>query len=75
MQRQAQALQQRVNGADPRAFMAVGGPEDVIQLVKVMRAVGISKFVLRPIASSDEEMLEQSRRLAEECIPEVNRMA
>jgi probable F420-dependent oxidoreductase len=75
VQRQAQALQQRANGADPRAFMAVGGPEDVIQLVKVMRAVGISKFVLRPIASSDEEMLEQSRRLAEECIPEVNRMA
>ena len=30
---------------------------------------GISKFVLRPIAESDEDLLAQSRRLTEEVIP------
>jgi probable F420-dependent oxidoreductase len=72
VQRAVQTFAQRAPGVDPRAFMAVGGPDDVLQLVKVFRAVGISKFVLRPIATSDEEMIEQSRRLAEEVIPQVN---
>ena len=47
VQRQVQAFAQRAPGVDPKAFMAVGGPDDVVQLVKVFRAVGISKFVLR----------------------------
>jgi hypothetical protein len=70
-----QAFAQRAPGVDPKAFMAVGGPDDVVQLVKVFRAVGISKFVLRPVASDDDEMLEQSRILAQEVIPQVNVLA
>jgi probable F420-dependent oxidoreductase len=73
--RQVAAFAQRAPGADPRAFMAVGGPDDVVQLVKVFRAVGISKFVLRPIATDDEDMLHQSRILADEVIPLVNVLA
>jgi probable F420-dependent oxidoreductase len=76
VQRAVQTFAQRAGaGVDPRAYMAVGGPEDVMQLLRVFRAVGISKFVLRPIASSDDEMLEQSRRLAEEVIPQANVLA
>jgi probable F420-dependent oxidoreductase len=61
-------------GVDPRAFMAVGDAADVIELVSVLRAVGVSKFVARPIAGSDEEMLEQSRLMAEKVIPAVYTM-
>jgi probable F420-dependent oxidoreductase len=76
VERNLQALQARLGpDANPRAFMAVGGPEEVIELVSVLRAVGVSKFVARPIAASDEEMMEQSRLMAEEVIPTVHKMA
>jgi probable F420-dependent oxidoreductase len=75
VQRNLQALQARLGAdANPRAFMAVGGAEEVIELVSVLRAVGVSKFVARPIAASDEEMMEQSRLMAEEVIPTVHKM-
>jgi probable F420-dependent oxidoreductase len=74
VQRQAQQLQQRNPDVDPRAMMAVGGKDEVIQLCEVLRSVGISKFVLRPIAASDEEMLEQSRLVAEQVIPTVHKI-
>ena len=75
VQRAIQTFAARAPGVDPRAFMAVGGPDDVLHLVKVFRGAGISKFVLRPIATDDDDMLSQSRRLAEEVIPEVNALA
>ena len=76
VQRNLQALQARLGpDANPRAFMAVGGAAEVIELVTVLRAVGVSKFVARPIAASDEEMLEQSRLMSEEVIPTVHKMA
>jgi probable F420-dependent oxidoreductase len=76
VERNLKALQARLGpDANPRAFMAVGGPEDVIELVSVLRAVGVSKFVARPIAGSDAEMLEQSRLMATEVIPTVHAMA
>ena len=75
VQRNLQALQARLGpDANPRAFMAVGGAAEVIELVTVLRAVGVSKFVARPIAASDEEMLEQSRLMAGEVIPTVHKM-
>ncbi|MPZ24623.1 MAG: LLM class flavin-dependent oxidoreductase, partial [Dehalococcoidia bacterium] len=74
VQRMAQQLQARNPDVDPRAMMAVGGAEEVIQLVEVLRAVGVSKFVLRPIASTDDDMLEQSRLIAEEVIPYVHKI-
>jgi probable F420-dependent oxidoreductase len=76
VQRNLQALKARLGPeADPRAFMAVGGADEVIELVTVLRAVGVSKFVARPIASSDDEMMEQSRLMAEEVIPTVHKLA
>ena len=76
VQRNVQALRARIGAeADPRAFMAVGGAEEIIELVQVFRAVGVSKFVARPIVASDEEMMEQSRLLTEEVIPVVHKLA
>lgn len=74
VQRMAEQLQARNPGVDPRAVMAVGGAEDVIQLCEVLHAVGVSKFVLRPIAANDDEMLEQSRLVAEKVIPYVHKL-
>ena len=75
VERNLQALQARLGpDANPKAFMAVGGPDEIIELVSVLRAVGVSKFVARPIAASDEEMLEQTGLMAEQVIPTVHKM-
>ena len=75
VERNLEALQTRLGpDANPRAFMAVGGPDEVIALVSVLRAVGVSKFVARPIAAGDAEMLEQSRLMAETVIPVVQKL-
>jgi probable F420-dependent oxidoreductase len=65
----------RARDADPRTYLAVGDADDMMQLVEALHEAGISKFVARPLASTDEEMLEQSRRAAEELIPRVNRLS
>jgi len=76
VQRGVQAIAARVGkDADPRAFMAVGGKDEVIELATKLRGAGVSKFVLRPLASSDDEMVDQSRRMADEVIPTVHKMA
>ena len=61
--------------SDPRDFMAIGDAEAIIDLVTRLREAGISKFVARPIAESDEEMMQQSRMLVEQVTPTVNVMA
>jgi probable F420-dependent oxidoreductase len=73
VQRSLKALQARVGSdIDPRALMAVGGAEEIIELARVFRAVGVSKFVARPIAVDGADMIEQSRRLDTEVIPYVH---
>ena len=76
VERNVQAYRARAGAdADPHNFMAVGDADAIIELVTRFRAAGISKFVARPIASSDEEMMQQSRLLAEQVNPIVNQMA
>ncbi|HLF79534.1 MAG TPA: LLM class flavin-dependent oxidoreductase [Dehalococcoidia bacterium] len=76
VQRNASALAARIGkDADPKSFMAVGGAQEVIDMCAKLRTAGVSKFVLRPIATSDEEMIEQSKRIAAEVIPVVHKMA
>lgn len=75
VQRSVQTFRARFGAdADPRAFMAVGDADSIVELVSEFREQGISKFVARPIASSDEEMMQQSRLLAEQVNPTVNQM-
>ena len=53
------------------------GTEDadtILARIAAFRDQGISKFVLRPIADSDDEMVEQSRRLSREVIPFVEQI-
>ncbi len=74
VQRNASALAARLGaGADPASAMAVGGAPDIAALLARYVEAGVSKFVLRPIAASDGEMMEQSRLLAEEVLPALHR--
>ncbi len=64
------ALYSRIGGGlKPEAYLAVGGAAEIAARAEEYIAAGVSKFVLRPIAESDDEILEQTRRLTEEVTP------
>jgi probable F420-dependent oxidoreductase len=74
VQRHVKSVAPRMGDREPSTYLAVGGPEAILQLVHAHRASGVSKFVLRPIASSDEEMVEQTLRLSRDVIPLVEKL-
>ena len=59
-------------GKEPSGFTAVGGVEEMMALVHDFHAAGVHKFILRPIASGTEEMIEQTRLMVEKLIPEID---
>jgi probable F420-dependent oxidoreductase len=58
-------------GRDPRDTFAIGDAETILQRLSDYVAVGASKFILRPIADGDEDMLTQTQRLVEGVLPLV----
>lgn len=69
VERAARSLQAFRPDLDLRRYFIVGGAEDILRQVEAYVRVGVSKFVLRPIASGMDDLMEQTRRLAEEVIP------
>ena len=72
VQRASEAAIARTPGLDPRSVFAVGGAREIIDVLRPYREAGVSKFVLRPMASDEDDMLAQSRLIAEMVIPEVH---
>ena len=58
-------------GRDPRDVFAIGDAEAILRRLGEYVAAGASKFILRPIADGDADMLAQTRRLVEEVLPQV----
>ena len=61
----------RRTGRDPLVHFAIGDAEAIVERIAAFAAAGISKFILRPAARGDDEMLAQTRRLVEEVLPLV----
>ena len=59
-------------GVDTSEWVAIGKATDVIARCEQYRRAGVHKFVLIALASGDEDLMEQTRRLAEEVIPVVH---
>jgi probable F420-dependent oxidoreductase len=57
---------------DPKSYLAVGEAGDVKARAREYVEAGISKFVLRPIGATDAELMDQTRRLIDEVVPEVH---
>jgi probable F420-dependent oxidoreductase len=67
VQRQARALMSRPGaGAAAATALAVGGVAEIRGLIEQYVEAGVTKFVMRPVAADGDEVMEQSRRLAEE---------
>jgi len=56
-------------GRDPLHYFAIGDASAIVERIAAYVDAGISKFILRPAARGDEEMLGQTRRLIEEVLP------
>jgi len=66
------ALARQGHAGDPGAYLAVGDASTILARVQEFRDSGISKFVLRPIASGGEDFMDQTRRLIDTVIPSVH---
>jgi len=69
--RQARVTFEARTKRDPREHMAVGDAQDIIAHLRAFVAVGAYKFVLRPIADGDDDIMAQTRLLIDEVLPEV----
>ncbi len=56
-------------GQDARRLLAVGNAGTILARIADYCGAGASKFVLRPIAAGEAEVLEQTRRLIAEVLP------
>ena len=61
----------RRTGRDPSRHFAIGDAEAIVERIAAHVAAGVSKFILRPAARGDEDMLAQTRRLIDEVLPRV----
>ena len=58
-------------GRDPLRYFAIGDAEAILDRIAAYVAAGVSKFILRPAARGDDEMLAQTRLLIDEVLPRV----
>jgi probable F420-dependent oxidoreductase len=63
-----EAYRQRT-GRDPHVHFAVGDAAAILGRIAEYVAVGISKFVLRPVGADDDDVLAQTRLLVERVLP------
>jgi len=58
-------------GVDPAERIVIGGASDILARIDEFVAAGVFKFVLRPIGSGNNEILDQTRLFIDEVQPEV----
>jgi hypothetical protein len=47
------------------------GRKEILAIIAAYAEHGIAKFILRPLAEDDAQLLDHSRRLIEEVLPRV----
>lgn len=58
-------------GRDPSGYFAVGDTTTILDRIASYVDAGVSKFILRPIARGDTDMVAQTRQLIETVLPEI----
>ena len=56
-------------GRNPVDYFAIGDAAAIVAKIAEYVEAGISKFILRPAARGDDEIMAQTRRLIEEVLP------
>jgi probable F420-dependent oxidoreductase len=58
-------------GRDPLDYFAIGDAPAIVDKIGEFVAAGVSKFILRPAAKGDDDIMAQTRRLIDEVLPLV----
>jgi len=58
-------------GRDPADYFAIGDAPAIVDRIGEFVAAGVSKFILRPAAKGDDDIMAQTRRLIDEVLPLV----
>ncbi len=58
-------------GRDPKDYFAIGDAAAIVDKIGEFVAAGVSKFILRPAAKGDDDIMAQTRRLIDEVLPLV----
>ncbi|MBI5947128.1 MAG: TIGR03619 family F420-dependent LLM class oxidoreductase [Chloroflexi bacterium] len=69
VERAARGFGRIAPGVEMADYAAVGGKDDILRRIREYVDAGVSKFVARPIADTDAEMMEQTARLLDEVAP------
>jgi probable F420-dependent oxidoreductase len=56
-------------GREPADYFAIGDAAAIVGRIADYVAAGVSKFILRPAAKGDDEIMGQTRRLIDEVLP------
>jgi len=56
-------------GREPGDYFAIGDAEAIVGKIADYVEAGVSKFILRPAAKGDDDVMAQTRRLIEEVLP------
>ena len=73
VEQSAQLVRPRL-GRDPNDIFVVGNAQDIVMRLVQYVDAGASKFILRPIASGDPDVLEQTNILIDEILPEIQKL-
>ncbi|WP_178133830.1 LLM class flavin-dependent oxidoreductase [Vineibacter terrae] len=58
-------------GRDPARYFAIGGADAILERIAEYVDAGLSKFILRPVGTSEDDMIAQTRQLIESVLPRV----
>ncbi len=61
-------------GKDPAGFIAAGDATSIMALLEKFHAAGAHKFVLRPMATGTEDMLQQTQLMVTKLLPLVSQL-
>ena len=65
------AAYQKRTGRDPSGYFAIGDEKVILDRVAEYVAVGVEKFILRPVGPDGDAIIAQTRKLIEKVLPQV----
>ncbi len=71
VQAELQRLRARFPDRDPAGSIVAGTAADVVARIREYVAVGVTKFVMRPVARGDDDFMAQTRAFIDTLIPEI----
>ena len=67
-------LRERFPNRDPEESLVAGDTDAMLDRIREFADEGITKFVMRPIGSDDDDIIDQTRKLADVLLPRLSEL-